>query len=180
MLKGRVAELWRRWRLCWRTGAPPEPLMLGNSRDWVCTRATGRVLEVSVGIGLNLPHYPAGVELTALDLDPELLAVTRAQRARDAALVQADAAALPFRSESFDTVVCTLAMCEYDDRLVVLTDMKRVLRPGGRLLLLDHAQFRWPRHGRPVTIAAEAGFVIREHQRRRLGLFERLEARKVA
>ncbi|MGH3863622.1 class I SAM-dependent methyltransferase [Actinokineospora sp.] len=138
-----------------RAGLPPERLVLGDSRQWIVSRASGSVLEVSVGTGLNLRHYPRHVTLTALDLDPELLSIARkrANDLRDVSLLQADSARLPFAAESFDSVVCTLAMCEFHDRTVVLAEMKRVLRPGGRLLLLDHAQWRWPRRGRPNAAA---------------------------
>lgn len=160
---------------------PPEWLILRNSRQWICSRVTGSVLEVSIGTGLNLRHYPDHVALTALDLDRELLTVTRrrADVSHNALLLQGDAAHLPFPSESFDTAVCSLAMCEYPDRRAVLAEMKRVLRPQGRLLLLDHAQWRWPIHGRPVTLAVELGFVPYQHQRLWFGFIERLEARKL-
>lgn len=163
-----------------KAGLPPERLTLGRSRQWICSRATGSVLEVSVGTGLNLPEYPGGVRLTGLDLDPEMLSVTRtrADRTAPVALVQADASRLPFASGSFDSVVCTLAMCEFRDRGAVLAEMYRLLRPGGRLLLLDHVQRRWLREGRPVTLAVGAGFLPRRHERLRLGLIERLDARK--
>ncbi len=141
---------------------------------------TGDVLEVSIGTGLNLRHYPGHIGLTAVDLDAELLSVarSRADLVRTMSLLRTDAATLPFATASFDTVVCTFAMCEFSDRSVVLTEMYRVLRPGGRLLLLDHAQWRWPTRGRPATLAAHVGFVPYQHEHLRLGLIERLDARK--
>lgn len=163
-----------------RAGMPPERLILRNSRQWICSRATGSVLEVSVGTGLNLRHYPDHIALTALDLDQEMLSVARrrADVLHKVSLLQGDAAQLPFPAGSFDTVVCTLAMCEFRDRRAVLAEMNRVLRPQGRLLLLDHAQWRWPFHGRPVTLAVDVGFVPYRHERLWFGLIERLEARK--
>ncbi len=103
----------------------------------------------------------------------------RADATGTVSLFHADAAQLPFTTASFDSVVCTLAMCEFRDRRAVLAEMYRILRPGGRLLLLDHAQWRWPLRGRPVTLAVEVGFVPHQYERLRLGLIERLEARKV-
>ncbi len=82
-----------------RAGLWPERLTLGNSRRWICSRSTGRVLEVCVGTGLNLPHYSPQVSVTALDLDPERLAaasVRAAELRRPVALVRADAARMPF------------------------------------------------------------------------------------
>jgi ubiquinone/menaquinone biosynthesis C-methylase UbiE len=165
-----------------RAGLPPERLILRNSRQWVCSRATGRVLEVAVGTGLNLRHYPDDVAVTAVDLDRELLSIARgrAEVRHHVSLLQADAARLPFPAGSFDTVVCTLAMCEFRDRAAVLAEMDRVLRPRGRLLLLDHAQWRWILHGRPATLAVDAGFVPYRQERLWFGLIQRLEARSPA
>ena len=169
----------RRWDR--KAGLRPEPLILRDSRRWICSRATGSVLEVSIGTGLNLRHYPRHVDLTGLDHDPVMLEIARRRSAdvqRGVRLVQADAARLPFASASFDSVVCTLAMCVFPDRGAVLVEMSRVLRPGGRLLLLDHAQWRWPLRGRPVTLAAAAGFVPYRRERLWGGLIERVEAGK--
>jgi SAM-dependent methyltransferase len=163
-----------------RAGLAPERWTLGDSRHWLCSRAHGDVLEISIGTGLNLPHYPGDLALTAIDVDAQMLSVarSRANIVRKMSLVQADAARLPFAAASFDSVVCTLAMCEFGDRSLVLNEIYRVLRPGGKLLLLDHAQWRWPLAGRPATLAADVGFVRRRQRRMRLGLIERLEAQK--
>jgi len=172
----------RRWdrKAGFGAGLGLERWTLGNSRQWVCSRATGNVLEVSIGTGLNLPHYPGNVGLTAVDRSLQMLSVarTRADLVGGVSLLQADTAQLPFATSSFDSVVCTLAMCEFRDRRAVLAEMYRILRPRGRLLLLDHAQWRWPLQGRPVTLAVNLGFVPYNHERLRLGLIERLDARK--
>ena len=168
----------RRWDR--KAGLAPERWTLGGSRQWICSRATGRVLEVAIGSGLNLAHYPDHVGLTAVDRDWQMLSMAhrRVDVVRRVSLLQADAARLPFAAASFDSVVCTLAMCEFSDRSAVLAEMYRILRPGGRLLLLDHAQWRWPLHGRPATLAIKFGFVPHRHERLRFGLIERLDARK--
>ena len=168
----------RRWDR--KAGLGPERWTLGGSRQWICSRATGSVLEVAIGSGLNLAHYPDHVGLTAVDCDWQMLSMARGgvDVVRRVSLLQADAARLPFASASFDSVVCTLAMCEFRDRSAVLAEMYRILRPGGRLLLLDHAQWRWPLHGRPATLAVDIGFVPHRRERLRFGLIERLDARK--
>ena len=110
-------------------------------RAWACSRTTGRTLEVAIGTGLNLASYPAGVELVGLDLSPEMLELAR-QRAeelrRDVDLRVGDAHALPFDADAFDAVVCTYSLCNIPDPRSAVAEMKRVLRPGGRLLIVDH------------------------------------------
>ena len=110
-------------------------------RAWACSKASGDTLEVAVGTGLNLPLYGDDVQLTAIDLSPEMLEVAR-QRAQEVGarveLKEGDAHALPFADETFDCVVCTYSLCNIPDPRQAVGEMKRVLRPGGKLLLVDH------------------------------------------
>ncbi len=155
--------------------------MIGDGRDWVCSRARGRTLEVAIGTGRNLPLYGDDVELTGVDLSPGMLDVARrraTELGRAVELREGEAERLPLPDESFDTVVCTLAVCEVADRGAILAEMYRVLRPGGVLLLLDHAQWRWLWSPRPADLAVREGFICEERERSRLGLIERLAARK--
>ncbi|MGH2629204.1 MAG: class I SAM-dependent methyltransferase [Actinomycetota bacterium] len=178
-----------------------ERWLLGTEhRGWACSRARGNTLEVAIGTGLNLPHYPPDVRLAGLDLTPEMMAFAR-RRAEDLArrvtLSQGDAQALPFADSTFDTVVSTYAMCTVPDERLTILEMKRVLRPGGRLILVDHVRssvkpFYWlqrllelaPRRNgdeltrRPLTHVLAAGFTIEEVDRLRAGIVERLVARK--
>ncbi len=112
-----------------------------DARQWICARASGETLEIAIGTGLNLPHYPAEVRLTGVDHNPTMLGVA-GQRAveagRELRTQVADALQLPYRGDSFESVVCTFALCEVPDVSVALTEFTRVLRPGGRLLLADH------------------------------------------
>jgi len=118
-----------------------EQLLSGDSRDWACSQASGDVLEVAVGTGLNFGAYPSDIRLTGIDLSDEMLEIAR-NRARDlgreVVLQQGDAHALPFDDATFDTVVCTFGLCAIPDIDRALDEMTRVLRPGGRLILLDH------------------------------------------
>jgi ubiquinone/menaquinone biosynthesis C-methylase UbiE len=111
-------------------------------RAWACSKAGGDTLEVAVGTGLNLSLYDAGVRLTGIDLSPEMLAIARARLARsnkaDVVLKEGDAHSLPFPDASFDHVVCTYSLCNIPDTHRAVGEMKRVLRPGGRLILVDH------------------------------------------
>jgi ubiquinone/menaquinone biosynthesis C-methylase UbiE len=193
----------------WDTCAPrydrtmrwSERRLFGGGREWVCSRAHGDVLEVAVGTGSNLPLYPAGVRLTAVDLSPQMLAQARSRAAEvglDARLLEGNAHALPFPDESFDSVVCTLSLCAIPDDRAAIGEMWRVLRPGGDLLLLDHiASSWWPLWAmqrvvewftirsanehytrRPLPLVVAAGFDVQQTERLKLGTIERLAARK--
>jgi len=119
-----------------------------TSRAWVCGRAEGRTLEVGIGTGLNLPHYPSGLNLVGVDPDVRMLDGAR-RRAADlghpVTLVEGDAMVLPFPDATFDSVVCTFVLCGVPDDRAAIGEMVRVLRPGGRLLLGDHVvAAAWP------------------------------------
>jgi ubiquinone/menaquinone biosynthesis C-methylase UbiE len=196
-------------RRVWDTFAPQydrtmrffDRVQFAGGRQWVCSRASGEVLEVGVGTGLNLPFYPPGVRLTGVDLSPAMLAQARDRAARlgvEADLREADAEALPFGDGSFDTVVCTLSLCAVPDERAAIAEMSRVLRPGGRLLLLDHVGSQWwpvwavqrllelytvrsageHQTRRPLPHVRAAGFVVEATQRLKAGTVERVAAVK--
>jgi ubiquinone/menaquinone biosynthesis C-methylase UbiE len=146
----------------------------------VCRQVTGRTLELASGSGLNFRWYPAGVELVGVDLDHERVAVS-SERAREldpsASVAVADGQRLPFTDGAFDSLVCTLAICDVSDRTATLTEAFRVIRPGGVLLLLDHYEKRW-RQGRPAAVAEGVGFRVVERQRLWAGYFERVRLEK--
>lgn len=123
-----------------------------DNRAWACRRARGDVLEVAIGTGLNLPSYAADVRLTGIDLSREMLTIARKRAAdlgREVDLREGDAHNLAFGDESFDTVVCTYSLCNIPDVDRAVAEMKRVLRPGGKLILVDHIRSR----SRPVLWA---------------------------
>lgn len=147
-----------------------ERFLFRGGRDWVCTQAAGDTLEVAVGTGRNLGRYPAGTRLTGIDVSAGMLA--HARRRRDAlglsaVLREGDAQRLDFPDGSFDTVVATLALCTIPDDAAGVMEMARVLRPGGRLLLLEHvASPRWiVRFGQrvldPVFVRFEGDHLLR-------------------
>lgn len=110
-------------------------------RGWACSRAEGHTLEVAVGSGLNLHLYPDEIRLVGLDLSPAMLELAKqraADTARDVDLRTGDAHALPFEDGSFDSVVCTYSLCNIPDPHRAVGEMKRVLKPGGKLILVDH------------------------------------------
>jgi ubiquinone/menaquinone biosynthesis C-methylase UbiE len=106
-----------------------------------------RVLEVGVGTGKNMPHYPPGMDVTAIDLSPRMLAQAQERATRlglAVALREADAQALPFADASFDAAVATFVFCSVPDPVLGLQEIRRVLVPGGQLLLLEHVLSRKP------------------------------------
>lgn len=120
-----------------------ERLLFACNREWVCSQVTGDVLEVAVGTGRNLPHYPDGIRLTGIEFSPAMLelALQRARgRGREVDLREGDAERLDFDDASFDTVVCTYGLCTIPDDRRAVFEMARVLRPGGRLLLAEHVR----------------------------------------
>ena len=124
-----------------------ERIWFGGGREWLAQRAHGRVLEVAIGTGRNLPCYPEDAAVTGIELSPAMLAIARQRAAdlgRDADLREGDAEHLPFGDASFDTVVCALSLCTIPHPASAISEMKRVLIPGGRLLLLDHIASTWP------------------------------------
>jgi ubiquinone/menaquinone biosynthesis C-methylase UbiE len=113
-------------------------------RERVVGAAEGRVLEVGVGSGLNLPLYrPCTRSVVAVEPSPPLLRRARG-RAEAAAmpveLVEGSAEALPFADASVDTVVTTWTLCTIPDVAAALAEMRRVLRPGGALLFVEHGR----------------------------------------
>jgi ubiquinone/menaquinone biosynthesis C-methylase UbiE len=177
-----------------------ERIQFGGGREWVGSRASGTVLEVAIGTGRSLPFYPAGTRVTGIDLSPGMLAVAR-QRATalgiDADLREGDAEALAFPDDSFDTVVCVLSLCSIPDPARAIGEMARVLKPGGKLLLLDHIGSRWwpvwavqrfvelfsARAGeyqtrRQLPLMAPAGLRVVESQQLKWGTVERVAATK--
>lgn len=106
--------------------------------------AEGRVLEVGIGSGLNLPFYAATVErVIGLDPSPKLLAMTREAARRISVpveLIENGAEAIPLYNRSVDTVVTTWTLCSIPDVQRALGEMRRVLRPNGRLLFVEHGR----------------------------------------
>ena len=111
-------------------------------RERVLSHAEGRVLEIGVGSGLNLPLYGTRVD-KVLGLEPAARLLAMAQRmsggcAQPVKLIAGSAEAIPVEDRSINTVVTTWTLCSIPDALGALKEMRRVLRPGGQLLFVEH------------------------------------------
>ena len=164
---------------------------ISAQRAKVVPRAHGRVLEIGMGSGLNLPFYQAGQVSALAGLEPSAQLREMAQRAAaqfpELRLEWSghEAETMPYANGSFDTVVCTFTLCSVQDPVAVLQEALRVLRPGGDLLFSEHGLApeagvaRWQRRleplwkrvaggchlTRPVSASiAAAGFDIVEQQ----------------
>ncbi|MGH2820786.1 MAG: class I SAM-dependent methyltransferase [Actinomycetota bacterium] len=203
----RAHENERRRRL-WDKEAPGYERRMGfferrvfgsDHRQWVCSQAVGETLEVAVGTGLNLPLYPDDVRLTGLDLSPAMLDVARGRAemlGRHVDLREGDAQDLPFPDSTFDAAVCTYSLCNIPDEALAIAEMKRVLRPGGILLLVDHirssvAPLFWVQRAieflsgrlegeymtrRPLEQVRTEGLRVLRSERMRAGIVERVAA----
>ncbi|MGQ0844880.1 MAG: class I SAM-dependent methyltransferase [Sporichthyaceae bacterium] len=111
----------------------------------------GSVLEIGAGTGLNLKHYPPGVELTVTEPDAAMAAKLEKAVGRSGlnpTVVQAPAEKLPFPDDSFDACVSTMVLCTVADVPAALAEIRRVVRTGGRLLLVEHVRSDGPKLGR--------------------------------
>lgn len=120
-------------------------------RQRILSRAEGRVLEVGIGTGINLERYANDVRLVGVDISPRMLERAR-RRARIArpgvALEIADIEALPHPNETFDAVTATCVFCSVADPIRGLREVRRVIKPSGRVLLLEHVRPRTPGLGK--------------------------------
>lgn len=167
----------------------------------MASQATGQVLEIAVGTARNLSHYPNGVRLTGIDVSPAMLALGRRRAAdlsRAVDLRLGDAQALQFPDASFDTIVSTLSLCSIPDDARAVSEARRVLRHGGRFLLLEHVRspypiirilqciieplFRWLGGDHllrePLDRLRAEGFEVERVERSKWGIVERVRARK--
>jgi len=182
----------------WVEGVP-DLLGLSKLRRRLLQGASDRVLEVAVGTGKNLRFYPRGSRVLALDLSREMLNVARERAAKlsmEVSPLLADAEALPFSNQIFDTVVSSLSTCTFPNPVAALGEMARVCKPAGRILLVEHGRSnrewlaRWQdRHAdqfakplgchwnrEPLELARKAGLKVVERQRCFFGIFHRIKA----
>jgi ubiquinone/menaquinone biosynthesis C-methylase UbiE len=158
---------------------------LGEMRRDLLAAARGRVVEIGAGTGVNLDLYGPGIEdLTLIEPDPHMGAKLREHlaewRSGQARLCAAPAEAIPFPDDTFDTAVATLVLCTVPDPVAAIAELARVLKPGSRLLFIEHVRAedpdraRWQdRLERPWRFMADGCYCNRDTEANlRTSLFE--------
>jgi SAM-dependent methyltransferase len=141
-----------------------ERMGMARRRRDLLAEARGAVLEIGAGTGLNLRHYPVGLDELVLVEPGEPMAdridLSRAPDGVPTSLVRAPAEDLPFADGTFDTVVSTLVLCTVSDPARAVSEVARVLKPGGRLLFCEHvgAEAGWRRTLQRRSVRAWAAF----------------------
>jgi len=182
-----------------------ERLFLGRARAWATASADGDVLELGVGTGLNLPSYPPTARVLGVELSEQMVSIARRRIAEQhlddhVEVRQGDVQALDLPDESRDVVVSTYTVCTIPDPAAAAREAFRLLRPGGRFLLVEHGPSTNAliRAGQravepltrrlgadnltrdPVHYVESAGFQVEEVHRSRAGIVFRVVARKPA
>ena len=177
---------------------PLEQLLFAGVRRNLLARAGGNVLELAVGTGVNQPLYPDGICAVGLDNSAKMLkAARRRTKGKCMTLLQADAARLPFPDAHFDAVVSTLLYCSLENPEGTLAEIRRVLRPDGQLMMMEHVRGAPPVMGvltdvlnvpwhafsrscrlnrRPAEDLESAGYRIISEQRHRLTIVQTIIA----
>jgi len=176
-------------------------LGVARLRKKLLSKANGKILEVACGTGQNLPLFAPNSEITAVDLSPKMLEFARANAIKFGLNVNfavMNAEKLEFADESFDTVVSTLSTCTFPNPVKALQEIKRVCRPDGLILLLehghsnlpwiaryqdrnedqhyqDHAGCRWNQD--PLDLVQSADLQVLKSKRSILGMFHSMEVR---
>ncbi|MFN7323981.1 MAG: class I SAM-dependent methyltransferase [Sphingomonadales bacterium] len=182
----RPASWWERHMVPRLIGCACAQPQIMKARSRIVPQASGDVLELGCGGGINMAFYDAAKITSFAGVDPSAALLDRSREAAQAKGMVADirggvGEAIPFADASFDTVLVTFTLCSVDDQRQVLSEMRRVLRPGGKALFLEHGRAPdvpvqawqrriepvWKRIGgnchltRPITDAyADAGFAI--------------------
>ncbi len=125
-----------------------EGLLFRRLRQRALSLVRGPVLEVGVGTGKNLPHYPPGTDVTAVDFSPGMLEKAAEKKERlglaNVKLLEMDVQELAFADDTFATVISTFVFCTVPDPLQGLREVYRVLQPAGRAVFLEHMKSESP------------------------------------
>jgi len=187
-------EMAQNWRLL---GIVDAMLLINRLRKRHFSKVEGDVLDVACGTGENFEYLGRASNVTAIDLSPEMVSEAR-RRARqmrvDIAILVGDAQGMPFPDDTFDVVVSALSSCTFPDHVAAFREMARVVRPGGRILLVEHGRSSvgWIsarqdrniervyrrsacRNNRDVAAEiSESGLDVVEHRHSHLGMLHRV------
>jgi SAM-dependent methyltransferase len=173
---------------------------VGRLRRQLFAQATGQVLDVGCGYGANFAYLPNAAHITGVDFSPVMLEMARThanQLGLDITLVEGDAEALDFPDASFDTVISALSICSFQNPIKAVQQMRRVCKPGGQILLIEHGRSSWEWIGRyqdrhvddmiaqggcrwnhePQEVVTAAGLRMLAAHRSGLGIFHTIQAK---
>lgn len=146
-MQGDLRTRWDRASRTYDCVVGADAVRFGAAKERLLANLRGRSLMVAVGTGQDIQHLPAGLWLVAVDISGGMLArARRPARAYQGSLhlLQADVGVLPFANGSFETVVTSCTFCSVPDPISGLRELRRVLRPDGRLLLFEHVRSHIP------------------------------------
>lgn len=175
------------------------PMGVAKKRRNLFSQATGHVLDVGCGYGMNFPYLTNATEITGIDFSHVMLQKARDIIRRSGLVVdlrEGNAEALEFSDNAFDTVISALSTCSFYDPIKALQEMRRVCKPNGRILLIEHGRSSWNWLGRyqdkhvqqqidqggcrwnqePQELVQEAGIKIMHADRSLLGIFHTITA----
>lgn len=175
------------------------PMGVAKKRRNLFSQATGHVLDVGCGYGMNFPYLTNATEITGIDFSHVMLQKARDIIRRSGLVVdlrEGNAEALEFSDNAFDTVISALSTCSFYDPIKALQEMRRVCKPNGRILLIEHGRSSWNWLGRyqdkhvqqqidqggcrwnqePQELVQEAGVKIMHADRSLLGIFHTITA----
>lgn len=122
---------------------PMEWMMFEKWRQEVSESLKGKVLEIGVGTGKNIPYYPEGAEVTAIDFSGKMLARAKKKAektGKTVELLHMDAQDMDFADNTFDVVFTTCVFCSVPDPVQGLKEIRRVLKPGGEAIMIEHVR----------------------------------------
>ncbi len=163
-----MVRLYDRYVVPWLLNCVCSASPIAHQRAKIVPGASGRVLELGMGSGLNLPFYDPAKVKVVMAVEPSEPLRRRALGAAsvsglDVEIIAGRAEALPYETASFDTVVCTFTLCSVQDPAAALAEARRVLKPDGRLLFCEHGLApdgdvaKWQRRIEPVWTAIAGG-----------------------